>query len=271
MESRASFLRWYVLIRDTLGSLVPRLSDVEVMEYVSDGVLTVPVLGVGEERRPLPALEVTSSGEWLALAIVYRDAEGVKHLRNLLHPSQSAELGRLEAALRALPVSFETRLLKRGFRDDSGFSLSRKYVAARVDGTVLQLIVGETETIRSGGRRNVDGQSVYEAPAKPVLQLAMVRVKADEVEFSAALVALRPTLAVLSSVKTQREIIHSRLAKPVAQATRYRSFIELLNRARGDDYISSEERRAAEKRWRENPDDREQVEEELRRKMGEAT
>ena len=271
MESRASFLRWYVLIRDVLGDLVPNLSDVEVMEYVSDGVLTVPVMGVGGEKRPMPVLEVTSGGEWLTLAIAYRDAEGVKHLRNLLHPSQSADLGRLEAAMRALPVSFETRLLKKGFRDNAGFNLTKKYIAARVDGAVLPLLMGETETIRSGGRRNMDGGSVYEAPATPVLQLAHAMVKANETEFRAALEALRSTLAVLSAVKTQREIIHSRLAKPVDQANKYRGFVELLNRARGDDFISSEERRAAEKRWRENPGDRELVEEELRRKMGEAT
>ena len=116
MESRASFLCWYVLIRDILGDLVPSLSDVEVMEYISDGVLTVPVLGVGDEKRPTPVLEVAPSGEWLTLTMVYRYAEGVKHLRNILHFSQSADLGRFEAAMRVLPTSFETRLLKRSTR-----------------------------------------------------------------------------------------------------------------------------------------------------------
>ena len=247
---------------------MPSLSDVEVMEYISDGVLTVPVLGVGDEKRPTPVLEVAPSGEWLTLTMVYRYAEGVKHLRNILHFSQSADLGRFEAAMRVLPTSFETRLLKRSFRDDAGFILSRKYIASRVDSNVLQLLIGETETIRSGGRRNIDGGSVYEAPATPVLQLAYIKVKANDSEFKSALEALRPTISILSAIKTQREMIHSQLAKPVDQAMMYRSFVELLNRARGADFISSQERRAAEKRWRENPDEREEVEEELKRKIG---
>ncbi len=267
MESRAGFLRWYALIRDALGGLVADLSDVEVMEYVSGEVLTVPVVGVGEERRPMPVLEVAVGDDFATVSLIYRDAEELKHLENILHPSQTGDLGRLEGSLRDLPTAFETSLLKRGFKDDAGFAQSRKYVASRVDGAILRLLIGEANVIRSGGRRSVDGRSVYEAPATPTLRLIHAKVKAIDGEFRAAVLAMKPILAILSSARTRREIIHSRLAKPVNQANQYRAFIELINRARGAYVISVEERRSLDKRWRDVPEERAAIEEDLRRRL----
>jgi hypothetical protein len=269
LESRARFLPWYRLVKGILNGLVEELNEIDVMEYVSEGVLTVPVVGVGEERRPTPVVEVALPGDEATLAIVYRDAESLRHLKNLLHASQTVELEGFSAAMRLLPAAFETRLLKKEFRGEGGFVMSRKYIACRVDGDVLQRLVEETGAMRSGGRRNIDGRSVYEAPATPVLQLVSVSVKQKEDDFKAALEAVKPILGLLAAVKTQREMIHSRVPKPVDKENTYRGFVDLLNRARSGDFISSEERRAMEKRWRESLDERKYLEEELRRKMGE--
>lgn len=271
LESRACFLPWYRLVKGTLNGLVEELNETDVMEYVSEGVLTVPVVGVGKERKPTPVVEVALPGDEATLAIVYRDAESLRHLKNLFHASQTAELEGFSAAMRLLPAAFETRLLKKGFRGEGGFSLSKKYVACRVDGDVLKRLVEEAEVIRSGGRRNVDGRSVYEAPATPVLQLVSFSVKQKEDDFKSALEAVKPILGLLAAVKTQREIIHSRVSKPVDKENTYRGFVDLLNKARSGDFISSEERRAMEKRWRESPDERKYLEEELKRKIGETT
>jgi len=270
LESRARFLPWYRLVKGTLDGLVEELNETDVMEHVSEGVLTVPVVGVGEERRPTPVVEVALPGDEATLAIVYRDAESLRHLKNLFHASQTAELEGFSAAMRLLPAAFETRLLKKGFRDE-GFGVSRKYVACRVDGDVLQRLVEEAEVMRSGGRRNVDGRSVYEAPATPVLQLVQVGVKQKEDDFRAALEAVKPILGLLAAVKTQREIIHFRVSRPVDKGNPYRGFVDLLNRARSGGFISPEERRAMEKRWRESLDERRYLEEELKRKIGETT
>jgi len=269
LESRTRFLPWYWLVKGTLNGLVEELNETNVMEYVSEGVLTVPVVGIGEEQRPTPVVEVALPGDEVTLAIVYRDAESLRHLKNLLHASQTADLEGFSVVMRLLPAAFETRLLKKGFRDEGGFGVSKKYVACRVDGDVLQRLIEEAEVIRSGGRRNVDGRSIYEAPATPVLQLVSVSVKHEEDDFKAALEAVKPILGLLAAVKTQREIIHSRVSKPVDKENTYRGFVDLLNRARSGDFISSEERRAMEKRWRESLDERKYLEEELRRKMGE--
>jgi hypothetical protein len=96
-------------------------------------------------------------------------------------------------------------------------------------------------------------------------------VKQEEDYFRAALEAVKPILGLLAAVKTQREMIHSRVSGPVDKANPYRGFVDLLNRARSGGFISPEERRAMEKRWRESLDERKYLEEELKRKIGEST
>jgi len=269
--SRARFLPWYRVVASTLGELVADLSDVEAMEYVSeDRLLTVPLARREPEGRPLPVIEVEVRDEQLSVNIAYRDAECLRHLRNILHPSQVEAQEAFTAAMRLLPVVFETRLTKRAFKE-SNFTLVKKYLANRVDSALLSLLVEEAEAMRSGGRQNLDGRSVYLAPAKPVLQLVYAQIEPTEDALRAILNEMKSVLYVVSAVKTQREIIHSRLAKPLDQANKYRDFIELLNKARGQVLISAEERRSLEKKWREIPEERGPIEEDLKRRLGEPT
>jgi hypothetical protein len=119
-----------------------------------------------------------------------------------------------------------------------------------------------------GGRRTIDGRSVYYAPATPLLQLVLLKVTRNEEEVKSALITIRPLLEIITAVKTQREVIHARLTKPIDQTKQYREFVELLNRARNAGHISSEERRMLEKKGRDNPEDRQQINEELKKKLG---
>ena len=271
MTSRSRFLPWYRAARTTLGDLINDLSEVDVMEYVSDErLLTIP-LSIGDrEKRPLPTCEVEESGERLSVSIVYREVESLRHLRNLLHPSQTEAQSSFNAAMRLLPVSFETRLSKRSFKE-AGFVLQKKYVASRVDAAMLSRLIDEAEVIRSGGRRTSSGRSIYEAPATPVLQVLYTQIKPDEGELRKTLLEMRPVMVLLSAVKTQREIIHSRIAKPVDEHASYRGLIDLLNRARYLGILSAEERRGLDKKWRETPEERGPIEEDLKRRLGEPT
>jgi hypothetical protein len=243
------------------------LDNQEVMEYVStDGILTIPLAEQGAEKRPLPTLEVELREDDLCIALVYRNANSLRHLKNLLHPTQTASQGAFTDSMKMLPVLFETLLLKRGFKE-SDYSLVKKYVASRVDTPMLSLLIEEAETIRSGGRKTYDGGSVYEAPATPVLCLLYKQQKSSEADLRETLVNMNPIILLITGVKTQREIIHSRLSKPVNEAKKYREFIELINKARSIDIISAEERRSLEKRWREVPEERGPIEEDLKRRI----
>jgi len=269
LEPKSNYLPWYHILSNILGDLIEKLSETEVMEYLSEDIgLTVPVVGVGEEHKPMPTLEVTLQEEEVNLSITYRTSMSMKHLKNIFHESQKSELERLTLVMKQLPVAYETRLLKKGFREEGSFTLSRKYLACRVDGTVLQHILGEAEAMRTGGRRTIDGRSVYDAPATPLIQLVLLKVTRNEEEVKTALDTIKPLLEIITAVKTQREVIHARLTKPVDQTKQYREFIDLLNKARSAGHISSEERRTLEKKGRDNPEDRQQIREGLKKKLG---
>jgi len=254
-------------MQSKLGNLIVTLSDQGVMEYVSEGhTLTIPLAELEAETRPLPSLEIQLDDTILHIALVYRNSESIRHLKNLLHPTQTNAQTAFTDSMRLLPVAFETRLSKRGFKETENL-LVKKYVASRVDASILSLLIDETETIRTGGRRTVDGRSFYEAPATPLFYLLHRELKLDYAEFSQALADIKPIISLVSGVKTQREIIHSRLSKPVDQAKNYRTFIELINKARSLYVISAEERRSLEKKWREVPEERGPIEEDLRRRV----
>jgi hypothetical protein len=265
--SRARFSPFYHVIQATLGTLVVKLSDQDVMEYVSgENVLTVPLAQQGSEK-PMPCLEIELGEDVLRIALVYRNAECLRHLKNILHPSQMDAQGAFTDSMRTLPVAFETRLSKRGFKE-TDFVLVKKYVASRVDTQILSLLIEEAEAIRTGGRRTVDGRSIYEAPATPTLYLLFKQVKPSEVELQDTIAQMKQIIILALSVKTQREIIHSHISKPVDQANQYRRFVELLNKARSLDAISAEERRRIDKRWREVLEERGPLEEDLKRRIG---
>lgn len=271
MASRSRFLPWYRVAKAILGDLLRDLSDVEVMEFVSDDrLLTIPLSEGDGEKRPLPLVEVEEIGEGLNVSVVYRDAESLRHLRNLLHPSQVEAQGAFNSVMRFLPLSFETHLSKKSFKETS-FVVQKKYIASRVDAAMLQLLIEEAEVIRSGGRHSVSGRSLYEAPSTPLLQIVYAQTKVDEGELGKALSDMREVITLLSTVRTQREIIHSRIAKPLDVATKYHGFIELLNKARYLGMVSAEERRGLDKRWRETPDERGPMEEDLKRRLGKPT
>jgi hypothetical protein len=269
LTPKARFIPWYKVAKAALGDLIKSLTDVEVMEYVSDDkLLTTPMSYGDREKRPLPLIEVEEISEQLGVSVAYRDAESVRHLKNMLHSSQMQAQASFNASMKILPISFETKLSKRGFKETS-YVLQKKYIASRVDAAMLSRIIEESEIIRSGGRRTSSGRSIYEAPATPVLQLLYIQIKPDEGELTRILFEMKPVITILIDIKTQNELIHSRIAKSVDKAATYRGFIDLLNRARNTGLVSAEERRALDKKWRENPNERGPIEEDLRRGLGE--
>jgi hypothetical protein len=270
LDSRPHFVAFYKTTRNILGPLVEELNEQSVLEYVSsEGVLTIP-LKSQELEKPLPILEIKLTNEVLRISLTYKDADEIRHLKNLLHPSQLESKNAFTETMKLLPVSFETRLYMRDFKG-TDYTFVKKYIASRIDASILGLLLDEAEMMRSGGRRVVDGRSVYEAPATPLLYLLYRDVNNGDEELRTVISQMRPVIALVVGVKTQREIIHSRISKPVEQANHYRVVSQLLNKARNQGYLSAVERRDLEKKWREVPEERNAIEEELRRRLGEST
>ena len=265
-----NFLNIYATARDVLGKLVADLDERSILEYVSsEGVLTIPLVCQGDEKS-LPVIEVKAAGELLTIGLVYRDIKEIRHLKNLLHLTQVVEQKTFNEVMKLMPFAFETRLYKRSFKE-IGFSLVKKLIACKLDVSLLGSLIEDTETLRSGGRKSVNGRSIYEAPSTPLLYLIYREVKGGEPELRAVLSQMRSILVLVVQVKTQREIIHSHISKPVDQANQYHNISQLLNKVRNQDLISAEERRGLEKKWREVPEERTAIEEELKRRLGSLT
>ncbi len=265
MAWRVKYVGWYRLIEEELGGLAPSLSEREVMENVSaEDVLIVP-LGTTEaaEDKPLPSLHLRLRDQELELAIVYETKKSIEHLENIFSETHREEHVRLLNLLGGLRVGCETRLYTES-RGGSGMELTRRYLSSKLDGLLLRRLLDEVDELRKGGRRILNNQSVYVIPRSPEVHLASITTPLSEEAFRQALSEVRPLIELLSSIKTRREMIRERLAKPRKTRNVYREFVEALNEARAEGLISAERRRELDGRWRRGEEDRDGLLREVR-------
>jgi hypothetical protein len=265
MAWREKYVGWYRLVEEELGGLVPSLSEREVMENVStEDVLTVP-LGEPEiaENKPLPSLRLRLRDQGLELAIVYESKKSIEHLENIYRETHREEHDRLFKLLGGLPTVYETKLYSRS-GEGSDRELGRRYLSSRLDGELLRRLLDEVDELRRGGRRTVNNQSVYVKPQTPEVHLASVSNPLNQVALRKSLREMKPLIELLSGIKTRREVIRERLAKPRKTRNIYKEFVEVLNRARAEGLISAEQRRELDERWRLYEEERDELMREVR-------
>jgi len=82
--------------------------------------------------------------------------------------------------------------------------------------------------------------------------------------FRETLREIKPLIELLSSIKTQHEIIRERLGRPRKERNVYREFVDALNEVKAKGLISAERRRELDKRWRQYEDERDELLREVR-------
>ena len=228
MSWRGKYTGWYRIIEEELGKLVPTLSDQEVMENVTiDDSFTAPTGQEGLPRnkaKPLPQLTFKLSDNGIELGVIYTGPEQLDHLKNIYRETHAADMKKLHEALQSLDPSYETVLYS--IQHDEKPMLLRKYVSARVDDQLLGRLIDEAETLRKGGRKIINNESVYVPPRSMLLYMTRISTELDEIQFRKALRDIKPLFAVLLGIKTQREMISDRLSKPRMKRNMYREFIE---------------------------------------------
>ena len=265
MAWREKYVGWYRLVEEELGELVPSLSERDVMENVStEDELIVP-LGETEmdDDKPLPSLHLRIRDQGLELAIVYGSKKSVEHLENVYRETHREEHDGLFTLLGGLHVDYETKLYSRS-GEGSGMELTRRYLSSRMDGDLLRRLLDEADELRKGGRRIVNNQSVYVKPQSPEVHLASVSKPLNQDAFREALREMRPLIELLSDIKTRREVIRERLARPRKTRSVYKEFVEALNQARAEGLISAERRRELDRRWRQSEEERDKLLKEVR-------
>lgn len=265
MSWRGKYIGWYRITEETLGKLVPSLSDNEVMENVTiEDQFTTPNEDTlpRNNSKPLPQLSIKLSDNGIELGIIYTKPEQIDLLKNLYRETHSAEMEKLVTTFAELDPSYETVLYSR--QRDQKPMLLRKYVTARIDSTLLERLIEESENLRRGGRQIQNNQSIYVPPKSPLLYMTRINLPLDEFQYRDALDTIKPLYKILTGIKTQREIISDRLSKPRVRRNMYREFIEALNEARSKELISAERRRGINQRWRDDEKGREELMEYLK-------
>jgi hypothetical protein len=265
MAWREKYVGWYRLVEEDLGSLVPSLSDREVMENVStEDALIVPL---GEpskvDGKPLPSLRLRLRDQELELAIVYESKKSVDHLENVYRETHREEYERLFTLLGGLHAGYETKLYSRS-GEGSDPEPTRRYLSSRLDGKLLRRLLEEADEVRKGGRRIVSNKSVYVQPQAPEIHLASVSNPLNQKAFRETLREMRPLIELLSGIKTRREMIRERLGRPRKERNVYREFVDALNEAKAEGLISAERRRELDKRWRQHEEERDELQREVR-------
>lgn len=269
MAWREKYVGWYSLVEEELGGLAPSLSEREVMENVStEDVLTVP-LRESEMAggKPLPSLRLWLRDQGLELAIVYGSKESVEHLKNIFRETHREEHAMLFTLLGGLHIGYETRLYT-GSGEGSDLELKRRYLSSRMDGGLLRRLLDEADELRKGGRRIINNHSVYVKPESPEIHLASVSNPLSQDTFREALIEMKPLIELLSGIKTRREIIRERLARPRKMRNVYKEFVEALNQARAEGLISAERRRELDRRWRQSEEERDELLREVQALLG---
>jgi uncharacterized protein len=269
MAWRGKYVGWYRLFEEELGGLAPSLSEREVMENVStEDVLTVPLGEPGKaDGKPLPSLHMRLRDQRLELAIAYESKKSLDHLENIFRDTHREEHERLFTLLGGLHAGYETKLIGRS-GEGSNPELIRRYLSSRLDGELLKRILEEADTLRKGGRRVVNNQSVYVQPQTPEVHLVTVSNALNQEALRETLREMRPLIELLLGIKTQREIIRERLGRPRKERNVYREFVDALNEARAQGMISAERRRELDKRWRQYEDERDELLREVRALLG---
>jgi hypothetical protein len=264
---RGKYVGWYRLLENDFSKLVPTLSDMDVMESVTpEDVLIIPTNEEEKprnERKALPNLSLKLTDDSIEVRITYIDKESVDLLRNLLNDSQKKQLDKLLDELVRLDPSYETILYSKA-RQAPKPRLIRKYVTSRLDPHLIERIIDEDNRLRRGGRHPDSDSSTYLLPEAPEFVFVRQTVPLTTEEFIKVLHKLKPIYKLLSGVKSQREMISSRLSRPRHKRNLYREFIEVLNDVKGKDLISAEERRKLNDRWRKDEEGREELVDELK-------
>ncbi|MBD3171421.1 hypothetical protein GF326_03010 [Candidatus Bathyarchaeota archaeon] len=261
MSWRGKYIGWYRIAQQVLGKLVPDLTSQEVMQNVTSGdqlIMHTDQESLPRNKaKPLPQISLELSDTGIELGILYHEQLQLDLFKNLFKETHSKEMKRLLELLQSLSPFYETVLYSKNRNEE--IRLKQKYLSSRLDKRLLERIIDECDSLRKGGRRIENNESIYIPPRTPQLFLIRIKIPLNEQDYRDALLTIKPIYALLVEIKTQREIISEKLNKPRLKKNLYREFVETLNEVRRRDLISAKRRRAINKQWREREEEREEL------------
>ena len=253
--SKPSILPWYIIAENTFLGQVPHVKD-EELDLPPGTWLTLP--GTSVEA---PSIILRVEEEWITFGIAYETPEGLARLRNVLNMRNSPVATELVGLLKGLDPRFKTKLQRKTEANGKvGYVEVKSYVSAKVDAYLLTLMLVDAEAIKQEGFKARGGPKL-----SPSLSIAQISVQPEPRDFAECLRTLKPLHELASNLRSRAAAPRIKVDKARVDIDSYRAFTLMLNEARGKDMISAESRRAMDKKWREDPESREILAEELGR------
>lgn len=254
--SATGYLLWYQALNDAFIGGAPTVSEAKVACYEYGSWLIFPTISI-----EAPRLMLKVEKEWITFAISYETPEGLNRLRNVLNMQGNRASAELLAQLNKLDSRFKTKLFKRTeLQNNVAYSEVKSFISNKLDATLLSRLIVDAEAIKQEGLR---ARKSSQEKLTPSLSLVYLSFESNLSQHGNFLVAMKPIYDLTLNLRENAAMPLPRIDKMKVEANTYRIFVGLLNEARKKNLISAEQRRAMDKRWRDEVESRLVLNEEL--------
>jgi hypothetical protein len=209
---KSKYIKWYRVIEKVLGTYVPRLSDEEILRFVSDrDWIIIPLPGETDKnkakfaRRPNLYFALPEDGT-INFGIVYEKLGSVEQLRNIILPYNERERNDLIAKLATLDNSFVTTVNKKIKEHHPQESPNYKETLTertnRIDLEKFNKIFREVDKILDQ-RELLENKKKYQLA--PTVGLVYGETDQDEKSLTEALLKIKPIYELTVKARTEEQ------------------------------------------------------------------
>ncbi|HYB04546.1 MAG TPA: hypothetical protein VED17_08790 [Nitrososphaerales archaeon] len=212
--AKTEYIPFFRLSEPVLGQLLPRLSDEQIAELVSnENWVPFPVSEEetkGEmENRLEPHIDLSLTEITVRLGIRCNPVQSVDKLRNILEEYHTPERNALVEAMNNLDDDFQTVVyakLKEHFWFEKGEHQARfQKQTNQLDEVGIRAMLTESSKIRQEGKTRMKEENLSVNPETPVIEIAFITLdRSDKRLFQHKLAQLKPIYETCLKVKTER-------------------------------------------------------------------
>lgn len=263
---KSKYINWYRYLKPVFGNDVPPLTDVEIMDYVSDkDWIIVPISGEKNKKdarlaqRPNLWFDLSDEGK-ISFGIVYDKLDSITRLRSILSSFNENERNRMIEKLAILDDSFHTivyRKIKRHhWAESPSYEESFVQQSNQMDYEQFVKLFDVVDKIMNERNLLEKGKKYQLAPS---IDIVSSEIRREENDFKEKLSKIRPIYEISVKVRTKEEIekeqtVQKEMGKKRKQEA-FHKFVGELDEKRRQNLISAEEYRRLAREYRKRAQD----------------
>ena len=277
---KEKYIPYYRTLEEILGDLIPKLDDEKIFNFVSrEDWLLVPTEKEADiddgKTRQIPNLYFALRENSIGIGIVCHTIPTIDFFKNITHDFHSEDKAELSSRLLGLDNGFTTQL-RRKIKDynpmqSPDYETVMDYPTNTLNSELIDELIDKSDRIREEGRELRKKLRIGWPPHTPSITLLQKEIPKTKQNFTDTVNSIRPIYEIILNIKTTRKIkkiLSERERKKEDQEKKkYRYFVSLLNSVRTQGFISAEERREFDKKWRDEPDSRNEIESDLKKRV----